>query len=303
MIRSMTGFGAADGTVGTLRVEVEARSVNHRFFSPSIRLPGAFSRWETEVRDTLRAHTARGHVTLAVRTERDVTELGRVRLDGVRLADYAAAYREVATSFGTAVSVSFTDVLRLPGVIATEDGPDAVPTTRPESADAEDRAALLAIVDAAARQLVQARAAEGERIATVLRERVAIVAAAFDRVAARAPERLDEQRARLRDAVRELTAGSTLSDERIAQEIAILVDRVDVSEEIDRFRVHVDAFHAALDADDAEPVGKRLGFLLQEMLRETNTTGSKANDSTILREVLLVKEELERIREQVENVE
>ena len=303
MIRSMTGFGAADGTIGSLRIEVEARSVNHRFFSPSVRLPGVFARWEPEVRDALRTHVARGHVTVAVRTERDATESGRVRLDGARVAEYAAVYRDLATAFGSALTVSFADVLRLPGVIATDDVADAVPTPRTEVADAEDRAALLAIVDAATRQLVAARTAEGDRIAAVLRERVALVAAAFDRIADRAPARLTEQRVRLRDAVRDLTAGSTLSDERIAQEIAILVDRVDVSEEIDRFRAHVAAFHAALDAADAEPVGKRLGFVLQEMLREANTTGSKANDSAILRDVLIVKEELERIREQVENVE
>ncbi len=302
MIRSMTGFGAADGTVGPLRVEVEARSVNHRFFSPSLRLPAAFARWEADVRDVLRARVARGHVTLSLRTERDPTAVAGPRLDVARLAEYAAAYRDVATAFAVAPTVSFTDVLRLPGVLVDDDA-DAAPTPAPAADDAADRAALLAIVEAAAAQLTSVRAAEGERIATVLRERVAIVRDAFDRIAARAPERLTEQRARLHDSVRELTGGLLLSEERVAQEIAILVDRVDVSEEIDRFRAHVDAFHAALDAGDAEPVGKRLGFLLQEMLRETNTTGSKANDAAMLRDVLLVKEELERIREQVENVE
>ena len=301
MIRSMTGYGAADGPVGALRVEVEARSVNHRFFSPSVRLPGAFSRFEADVRDALRAHVARGHVTLAVRVERDAAALGRMRLDAARLADYAEAYREVAASFGAAPAVSFTELLRLPGVVLADDeegAPSEVPTD-----DAADRAALLAVVDAAAARLTAARAAEGERIAAVLRERVAIVVGAFDRIAERAPERLVEQRDRLQQAVRELTGGTTLSEERVAQEIALLVDRVDVSEEVDRFRAHVAAFRGALDAAHAEPVGKRLGFLLQEMLRETNTTGSKANDSAVLRDVLLVKEELERIREQVENVE
>ncbi|HEY0780352.1 MAG TPA: YicC/YloC family endoribonuclease [Gemmatirosa sp.] len=298
----MTGFGAADGTVGSLRVEVEARSVNHRFFSPSLRLPGAFARWEADVRDVLRAHVARGHVTLSVRTERDAATAGRVRLDAARLADYAAAYRDVATSFGTPPTVSFTDVLRLPGVLLAED--DDASTAPPASGDeAAERDALLAIVAESAARLTAVRAAEGERIAAVLRERVALIAGAFERIAARAPERLAEQRIRMRDAVRDLTDGVLLSEERVAQEIAILADRVDVSEEVDRFRAHVAAFNAALDTADPEPVGKRLGFILQEMLRETNTTGSKANDAAMLRDVLVVKEELERIREQVENVE
>ncbi|GJG88626.1 hypothetical protein tb265_38070 [Gemmatimonadetes bacterium T265] len=300
MIRSMTGFGSADGAVGPLRVEVEARSVNHRFFSPTFRLPAAFARWESDVRDVLRAHVARGHVTLSVRTERDAATAGRVRLDAARLSDYASAYQDVTTAFGAAPTVSFTDLLRLPGVLLADDDESA---SAPTAVDAAERRALLVVVEAALAQLTAARAAEGERIAAVLRERLALVAAAFERIAARAPERLTEQRARLYEAVRELTGGLALSEERVAQEIAILVDRVDVSEEVDRFGVHVAAFRAALDANDAEPVGKRLGFLLQEMLREANTTGSKANDSAMLRDVLLVKEELERIREQVENVE
>ena len=144
MIRSMTGFGAADGTVGLLRVEVEARSVNHRFFSPSLRLPAAFARWEADVRDALRAHVARGHVTLSVRTEREATAAGRVRLDPARLADYAAAYHDVRTSFGTAPVVSFTDVLRLPGVLVDDEAESAPsPSSAPPGDDPAERAALL----------------------------------------------------------------------------------------------------------------------------------------------------------------
>lgn len=301
MIRSMTGFGAADGAVGTLRVEAEARSVNHRFFTPSLRLPAAFARWEPDVRETLRSHVARGHVTLAVRVAREGAAAGRVRLDSARLADYAAALREVTASLGVTPAVSFTDLLRLPGVVLDEQA-DAEPTATGVDEVAE-RAGLLAVVNAAAAQLTAVRATEGERIASILRERLTVVADAYDRVAARAPERLVEHRARLAASVRELTAGVAVSEDRLAQEIAILADRLDVSEEVDRFRVHVGAFRAALDAPDPEPVGKRLGFLLQEMLREANTTGSKGNDSAVLREVLVVKEELERMREQVENVE
>jgi uncharacterized protein (TIGR00255 family) len=147
------------------------------------------------------------------------------------------------------------------------------------------------------------RGAEGARIADVLRERVALMEAAYGRIAERAPSRLVEQRDRLRAAVRELADGVAVDEGRLAQEVAVLADRLDVSEEIDRFRAHVAAFRGLLDDAGAEPVGKRLGFLLQEMLREANTTGSKANDAGMLVEVVLVKEELERVREQVENVE
>jgi len=119
----------------------------------------------------------------------------------------------------------------------------------------------------------------------------------------RAPARLIEQRDRLRQAVQELAGGVSIDDQRLAQEIAVLADRLDVSEEISRFRSHLDAFRETLRNAPSEGVGKRLGFLLQELLREANTTGSKGNDAVILQDVLGIKEELERIREQVENLE
>jgi uncharacterized protein (TIGR00255 family) len=147
------------------------------------------------------------------------------------------------------------------------------------------------------------RQEEGKRLAAFLRDRIGVVEAALARIAERAPRRLVEQRDRLRAAVQELAAGVALDEQRMAQEIAILADRLDVSEELDRFRAHVSAFRGALDAGSADGIGKRLGFLLQEMLREANTTGSKASDAPMLQDVVLVKEELERIREQVENLE
>jgi uncharacterized protein (TIGR00255 family) len=161
----------------------------------------------------------------------------------------------------------------------------------------------VAVVAAALDRLDAARADEGQRLAAVLTERLAIVEAALGRIAERAPERLLAQRDRLRAAVRELTDGLAVDEQRLAQEIALLADRLDIAEEQDRFRSHIAAFRAALRAPGGEPVGKRLGFLLQEMLREANTTGSKAADAPILADVIIVKEELERIREQVENLE
>jgi uncharacterized protein (TIGR00255 family) len=147
------------------------------------------------------------------------------------------------------------------------------------------------------------RAAEGTRLATYVEARLGNVARAVDRIAGRAPDRLIEQRDRLRSAVRELTEGIAVDEQRLAQEIALLADRLDVSEEVSRFHSHLDAFRATLTSAPSDGVGKRLGFLLQEMLREANTTGSKANDAAMLQDVISIKEELERIREQVENLE
>jgi uncharacterized protein (TIGR00255 family) len=147
------------------------------------------------------------------------------------------------------------------------------------------------------------RESEGARLAAVISERLALVAEAVTRLAARAPERLEAQRVRLTENVQRLAAGVAVDPQRLAQEIAFIADKLDVGEELDRFASHLTAFRAALAGQEGEAVGKRLGFLLQELLREANTTGSKANDAPMLQDVVAIKEELERIREQVENLE
>jgi uncharacterized protein (TIGR00255 family) len=140
-------------------------------------------------------------------------------------------------------------------------------------------------------------------LAQFIAERLTLIEQAVARIAARAPERITAQRDRLRENVEKLAGGVAVDPQRLAQEIAILADRLDVGEELDRFASHIAAFREALASKAADGVGKRLGFLLQEMLREANTTGSKANDAAMLQDVVAIKEELERIREQVENIE
>jgi uncharacterized protein (TIGR00255 family) len=289
MIRSMTGFGSAEGLVGGSRVSVELRTVNHRFFSPSIKLPSELSRWEPEVREALRRRIARGHVTVAARTERTA---GTSSIDEQRFASYAAMLRDLRDRHGLDGPIDIATILRMPDVLAsTDDGAEGT---------AGD---LIAIVETAIESLTKSRGEEGRRLAEFLLERLAIVEGALARIAARAPERVVAQRDRLRESVRVLTEGMAVDEQRIAQEIAILADRLDVQEELQRFGSHITAFRAAVEQSGGEPVGKRLGFLLQEMLREANTTGSKANDAAMLQDVVTIKEELERIREQVENLE
>jgi len=291
MIRSMTGFGSAEGDVGGSHVSVEIRTVNHRFFSPSVKLPAVFSRWDADVREALRKRIARGHVTVSVHVERAENQ-GAV-VDEARFSQHAAELRALRDRNGLGGEIDVATVLRMPDVIRLA-GDEAAEGSADE---------LVAIVEAAAGALTTMRQAEGARLAAVLLERMAVIEEALGRIAARAPERVIAQRDRLRENVKVLAGGIAVDEQRLAQEIAILADRLDVGEEIDRFSAHVAAFRDALAPKGGEAVGKRLGFLLQEMLREANTTGSKANDAQIQRDVLLVKEELERIREQVENVE
>jgi len=288
----MTGFGAAEGPVGGSRVSVELRSVNHRFFNPSLKLPTALAQWEGEVREMLRQRIARGHITAFARIERN--EEPAAVVDEARFRTYAEALRRLQRENGLGGEVDVATVLRMPDVVRVgrED-------------DVQDGAAaeLLAVVGAATDALQAMREAEGARLAAVIGERLSLIEAAVARLSARAPERMEAQRKRLRENVERLAGGVAVDPQRLAQEIAILADKLDVGEELDRFASHIAAFRETLGAQDAEPVGKRLGFLLQELLREANTTGSKANDATMLQDVVAIKEELERIREQVENLE
>jgi uncharacterized protein (TIGR00255 family) len=200
--------------------------------------------------------------------------------------------RNLKDRFGLAGDVDVATVLRMPDVMSSIS----------EGSEGE-ASAFLQLVDAAAISLAHSRQQEGERLGVYLIERLAIVEAALSRIGERAPKRLVEQRARARESIRQLADGMQVDEQRLAMEIAIQADRLDVQEELSRFGSHVTAFkHSVSDGSD-DPVGKRLGFLLQEMLREANTTGSKAYDSSILADVVTVKEELERIREQVENLE
>ena len=290
MIRSMTGFGAAEGAVGSARVAVEVRSVNHRFFNPSIKLPGSLARWEPEVREALRKAINRGHVTVTAWVER--SKDNNVAIDETRFAGYVERLRELKQRYVLEGEIDLSTVLRMPDVINS--------STEQDEGTAEQ---LVEIVNRAVTAMAMSRDAEGKRLAGFLMDRIGVVESAVGRLSARAPQRMTEHRDKLRAAIAELAGGVAVDEQRLAQEVAIMADRLDVGEELERFNSHLTAFRDAISGNGTEGVGKRLGFLLQELLREANTTGSKANDSTMTRDVIAIKEELERMREQVENLE
>ncbi|MFN2635927.1 MAG: YicC/YloC family endoribonuclease [Gemmatimonadaceae bacterium] len=287
----MTGFGSAEGTVGGARAGVEIRTVNHRFFSPNLKLPSAFARWEGEIREVLRQKISRGHVTLTARIDRDASSAPVI--DEARLAHYATTLRELQKKLALGGEVDLSTLLRLPDVIGSGS----------EEVDPAAGQALTLLVSKAAESLLAMRRAEGAQLASFLSERIGVVETVLSRIEKRAPVRLKEQHERITRTVAELLGGTAGDPQRIAQEIAILADKLDVSEELDRFRSHLTAFRDTAESKTSDPVGKRLGFILQEMVREANTIGSKASDAQILEGVIAIKEELERIREQVENLE
>jgi uncharacterized protein (TIGR00255 family) len=291
MISSMTGFGSAEGMVGAAGVSVEIRTVNHRFFNPSIKLPGSFAKWEGDVRELLRHRIARGHVALTARVER---EPGKgAGINEQRFGEYVATLRGLQTRFGLTDKLDAATILGLPDVV----------DTHVEEREIGTVAEFLAIIEQAIAALRQMRGEEGGRLAVFLLERIMLVDESVKRIRERAPVRLVEQLSRLKKSVKELASGANVDQQRLAQEVAILADKLDIAEELDRFDSHIGSFRQSVNESGAEPVGKRLGFLLQEMVREANTTGSKANDAAILADVVMIKEELERIREQVENIE
>jgi uncharacterized protein (TIGR00255 family) len=297
MIRSMTGYGDAelDTRVGRLRAEI--RTVNHRYFSANLRLARVLERFETLVRDALRAQLPRGHINFSLRLESNDVEAGSsvaLRVDDERAQAYVRVLRGLKERLQLAGEVDLALLTRFSDVI--------VPAEDLELNSVE-AAQVQQVTAAAAAAAVRMREQEGLRLAQDLEERLAAVEAALARIAARAPERLVNERERMRRVLGELLAGAPIDEERIIREAAFMAERWDVSEELVRMRSHLELFRATTDADGGEPVGKRLSFLVQEMNRETNTIGSKANDAAIEHDVIAIKDEIERLREQIENVE
>jgi uncharacterized protein (TIGR00255 family) len=287
----MTGFGAAEGAVAGGRLRIEIRTVNHRYFNFAPRLPQDLSGLEGELRERLRRDFERGHISVQVRWAEAPAAESTLVVDAERARAVAEQLRGLQSALGLEGGVTLELVARQPEVLAT---------VRPEPVEVA-WAAVEPIAAAAAAECRAMRAREGAALADELRGRLDLIAAAAERIAARAPERLLHERDRLRASVAELLDGRTVDEARIAQEIALTADRLDITEELVRLRTHLDAVRSALQADGA--VGKQLGFLAQEMGREVNTIGSKANDAVIAHEVIAMKSELERFREQLENLE
>jgi uncharacterized protein (TIGR00255 family) len=296
MIRSMTGYGEAEVATAGGRVRVELRTVNHRYLNVNARLPNALARLEPELREWLRAPFSRGHVNCTVRVEKDdAAAAAGVRIDEERVAAYLTLFEDLTERFGVAGRPDLSLLTRFNDVIVRTD-PEGEST---QVGTEELREAVLA----AAVQTNRMRDDEGARLHRDLDERVLAIEQALAEIERLAPERLRLERERLRTAVRELLEGVAADEARIAQEIAMLAERWDVNEELVRFRSHIELFRELLDATSEEPVGKRLGFLVQEMHREANTIGAKANSAAIAHQVVAIKDEIERLREQVENVE
>jgi len=275
------------------RLRIEVRSVNHRHLSVQLKVPAELSALEADIRERLRAQLERGHVSVVARWVEEPPQAAQVLVDEARARAVVEGLRSVGRSLGIAGDVDLATLARIPDVV------------RVVAAEASiDAAAVSAVLDQAVGGCVQMREREGAALGADLLARVQELERHAARVADAAPARVVAERDRLAAHVKELAAGIAIDPARLAQEIAIQADRLDVTEEQVRFRTHLNAVRGALGGGGAAGgVGKQLGFLLQELGREANTMGSKANDAAMTDAVIGMKGELERMREQVENLE
>jgi uncharacterized protein (TIGR00255 family) len=296
MIRSMTGYGKGSAEAAGLRATVELRSVNNRFADLKLRVPPDLAAEEADIRRALLARVRRGRVEMSLALERDRAEAAGIDLDRGALERLVAAARAARDEFGVAGELDLRAVLAVPEVLRR--------AAAPAGLDAAGRAAVRRALDAALDALETERAREGgalrDEIVPRLDRMLALVAAVRDR-AAQQPAAV---RTRLEERIAALVAPSVPVDPaRLAQEVAFLADRCDVTEELVRLESHLRQARDLLARPDGDPVGKKLDFLLQEIHRETNTINSKSGDLEISRRALDLKSEAEKVREQVQNLE
>jgi uncharacterized protein (TIGR00255 family) len=292
MLKSMTGFGAGRARVGDEEFSVELRSLNHKFCEVKARLPRELAALESVVAKQVKERLARGSVEVFIKRQ-TATAAGTVPVVDVALArEYARAFREVAEALGVHAEVSWSQVASQPGVMRLEErGMDV------ESATQAAQAAL----EQALTALEQMRQVEGEAIHADLQARLGLIERWSREVAGLAPRSVEEYRQRLAERVAELARGISVDEQRLAQEVAVFAERTDIAEEMTRLASHLEQFRQMMAG--SEPAGRRMDFLVQEMHREVNTTGSKSQHAEISARVVSMKAEVERIREQVQNVE
>lgn len=292
MARSMTGFGRGEAEGEAGRIVVEMKAVNHRFSEVVFRMPRQFAGLEEQARKLVLGQVNRGRVDVFVSWEAPATAKG-VKVDRELAIAYYNALKELAGEIGSKAELTLDTLAKLPDLLTVQEGEVAAEQLWPLFEGA---------LTTAVERLVAMREREGETLTRDLLGRIGKIGAIREAAAKRAPEVVAEYRTRLARRLEELLPhGNAVDPQRLAQEVAIFADRSDVTEEIQRLESHLSQFRTSLQ-DDAS-VGRKLDFLVQEIGREINTIGSKANDASITNLVVEAKTELEKIREQVQNIE
>ena len=292
MLKSMTGYGRVKEENDLREITVELRSVNHRYLDLNIKVPRIYGYLEDVVSKRAQAAIARGKVDIFVAVRAKEGADIKVTPNMAVIQGYVDAIKKVSETYGVSDEVSALSLLRLP---------DAMEQNK-EEADADQlKAEVSAVLDRALEEYNAMREKEGARLVEDVIYRAGLISKAVDFVEQRSPDCVEEYRTRIAARMTEILDGSELAQQRILQEAALYADKVNVTEEIVRLRSHLSQLDTMLKSPVA--IGRKLDFLVQEMNRETNTIGSKANDFQIAKTVVDMKAEIEKIREQIQNLE
>lgn len=292
MIKSMTGFGRASQTLHGREISVEARAVNHRYLELSVRVPRSLSFLEERLKPHIMRYVSRGKVEIGVLLRetglRDVT----IEPDIEVARGYYLALKEISGQLGVRFDVSASSLARFPDVFRVASG---------QVDEDELFSDVSAVVEAALREFSAARNAEGERLREDILRRLLTIEEVADFIEEASPEQIERYRDRLRQRMKAVLESAEIDENRILLEAAIYADKSAVDEETVRLKSHINQFREILSSD--EPAGRRMDFLTQELNREINTIGSKSADIEITKMVVGAKAELEKIREQIQNIE
>ncbi len=294
MLKSMTGFGIAEYKDDERTIRVELRSVNNRFLKIDSRLPDIMQAFENEIERPIREKINRGTVLLNVNYH-SLRQESEYVLRSDRLKEYYHLLNSIKKEIGSKEKISVNSLILLPGVLQKGKNPE------------DDRDTLLSIcvslIDEALKKMLEMRSVEGRHLGKDIEQRKEGIISILDKIEKRAPVVVREYSKRLQNRVASLLAETTveLTDSNLCREIAVFADRCDISEEISRLKSHLYQLQETIHLD--EPIGRKLDFIVQEMFRETNTMCSKANDSVMLKDLVDVKTEIEKIREQIFNIE
>lgn len=296
MIRSMTGFGDASVEVESVHYSVEMRSLNNKFFKASIRLPDELEGLEAELDSRLRRKLTRGSIIVKINlSDRSASAAHDINLEA--LQTYVERIGQLPHDAGHTVDVDVTALLNLPGVLQPpKDQEDRLESARP---------IVHELVEKACDRLIEMRDREGAMLHTDLHAHHQSIQLRLERISDRCPHVVEEYNERLRTRIQTMLSDAqvAIEDKDLVREVAIFAERSDTAEEVSRLKAHLAQFVELIDADDTTPVGRTLDFLAQELLREANTIASKSGDAQISRDIVEIKGAIDRIKEQVQNVE
>lgn len=294
MIRSMTGYGKAEAIIEGRQLQVEIKSVNHRYLDISLRMPGAVSSLEGEIRKRIGEEFSRGRVDVNIRMDKDncLPNGARLELNLPAIRNYYSLLTQMKQE------LDLDDPVTLSMVAGCK---DAFTVTEQMEDAASLWGQLEPVIDAAMKSAVSMREKEGAALGVDFLKRIDLIKANVAAIAQRSPDIVIEYQKRLKERIKELTASIDIDEWRLSQEVAIMAERSDITEEIVRFNSHITQFNELIASDDI--IGRKIDFLIQEMNREINTIGSKSSDASISRNVIEIKSELGKLREQVQNIE